>query len=88
MRFTCSLELIAQLPSQVTTVDASSASGSDANGLNGDKDTSLTLSPPPNPPAVTLVKTLSGELEAVVVPDESHRLFHGRRMVVRYHMVG
>lgn len=41
-----------------------------------------------SPPAVPFVKTFSGELEAVVVRDESHHLFHGRRTVLRYRMVG
>ncbi|KAH0835725.1 hypothetical protein J3R83DRAFT_9548 [Lanmaoa asiatica] len=96
MRFTCSLELIAQLRPLAITVDPdtgpSSAPDSEAHASK-DQDTSREdppsmLKQSPNPPPVPLVKTLSGELEAVVVPDESHRLFHGRRTVIRYHMIG
>lgn len=100
MRFTCSLQLIAQLrPLATTAVGPSSASSTEAH-TKADKDknnttatsggdASLTPNPPRNTPAaVPLVKALSGELEAVVVPDQSHRLFYGRRVVVRYRMVG
>jgi hypothetical protein len=93
MRFTCSLELIAQL--RPLTIPAgpgpSSASDPYTNARRDeDKDTDvrLMLKSPQNTPAVPLVKTLSGELEAVVVPDESHRLFRGRRTVIRYCMLG
>lgn len=93
MRFTCSLELTAQLRPRTTTVDSgsdpvpSSASDSEANTSKGG-DPLSTVKPPPSPPAVPLVKTFTGELEAVVVPDESHRFFQGRRTVLRYRMVG
>lgn len=90
MRFTCSLELIAQLRPLSTPAVASpsSAPDSEVNDNANGEGTSSMPSPPPNPPAIPLVKTFSGELEAVVVPDESHHLFHGRRMVVRYRMIG
>ena len=91
MRFTCALQLVAQLRPLMTTVDPDSgpSSASDSNANAGrDEDVPLALKPPPNAPAVPLVKLLSGELEAVVVPDESHRLFHGRRTVIRYCMLG
>ncbi|KAG6373669.1 hypothetical protein JVT61DRAFT_6336 [Boletus reticuloceps] len=100
MRFTCSLELIARLRPLTPTADPgpSPALDSYANtrketdkekdeDLSGD-DVSLTLKPPQNSTAVPLAKTLSGELEAVIVPDESHRLFRGRRTVIRYCMLG
>ena len=83
MRFTCSLELIAQLRPLTTPAGPDSSSAPDLYA-----DVPLTLKPPPNIPAVPLVKMLSGELEAVVVPDESHRLFHGRRTVIRFCMFG
>ena len=83
MRFTCSLELIAQLRPLTTPAGPDSSSAPDLYA-----DVPLTLKPPPNIPAVPLVKMLSGELEAVVVPDESHRLFHGRRTVIRFCMLG
>ncbi|KAF8556642.1 hypothetical protein OG21DRAFT_1506219 [Imleria badia] len=99
MRFTCSLELIAQLRPLTPTVGLGSGPSSEAgarrdNVSDGDEDMDMdmdvppTMTPPPHPPAVPLVKTLSGELEAVVVPDESHHLFHGRRTVIRYCMFG
>ncbi|KAF8129063.1 hypothetical protein EV363DRAFT_392860 [Boletus edulis] len=100
MRFTCSLELIARLRPLTPTADPgpSPALDSYANTCKEtDKekdedlsceDVSLTLKPPLNSTAVPLAKTISGELEAVVVPDESHRLFRGRRTVIRYCMLG
>lgn len=99
MQFTYSLELITQLRPLATTAGPS-AGPSDASDTEAyackdkGKDTSRgenvppTPQPPPNPTAVPLVKTLSGELEAVVVPDESHPFFRGRRTVIRYSMFG
>ncbi|KAG8215872.1 hypothetical protein J3R82DRAFT_7829 [Butyriboletus roseoflavus] len=98
MRFTSSLELITQLRPLAAAVDRgpgpglSCASESEASTSKGEdtsrEDLLLTMKPPPNPPTVPLVKIFSGELETIVVPDESHRLFYGRRTVVRYRMVG
>ena len=98
MRFTCSLELIAQLRPLAATVDPgpgpglSCASEPEASTSQGEdtsrEDALLPVKPPPSPHTVPLYKTYSGELEAVVVPDESHRLLHGLRTVVRYRMVG
>lgn len=104
MQFTCSLELIAQLRPLATSIGPSagpsSASDTEESACKDkdkekekEKNTSrenvpLTPQPPPDPTAIPLVKTLSGELEAVVVPDESHPFFRGRRTVIRYSMFG
>ncbi|KAG9312697.1 hypothetical protein JVU11DRAFT_7117 [Chiua virens] len=103
MRFTCSLELIAQLrplgsgnanatgafgaePSSAPVPDSgASPSKDDERDKGEDKDAPDIR---PSSPLIPLMKTLTGELEAVVLPDESHRLFHGRRTVIRYRMVG
>ncbi|KAF9233213.1 hypothetical protein BU15DRAFT_66775 [Melanogaster broomeanus] len=39
-----------------------------------------------SPSAVPLIKTLSGELEVAIVPDNSHKLFHGQRTIIRYQL--
>lgn len=93
MRFTCSLELIAQLRPLGTTAGLASGTLSEAGTRKDDdavcdEDNDEDVLLRQTPPAVPLVKTLSGELEAVVVPDESHHLFHGRRTVIRYCMLG
>lgn len=96
MRFTCSLELLAQLRPLGTIVGSGPGIPDAETSTNRDTDKDEAprgaVPPAPNPrplsPAIPLVKKLSGELEAMVVPDESHHLFHGRRTVIRYSMLG
>ena len=39
-------------------------------------------------PVVAVPKDMQGELEIVVLPVDSHRLFPGQRTVVRFRLVG
>jgi hypothetical protein len=34
------------------------------------------------------LKSMRGELEVVVIPEDSHRLFPGQRTVIRFRLVG
>ncbi|KIK95528.1 hypothetical protein PAXRUDRAFT_140487 [Paxillus rubicundulus Ve08.2h10] len=79
MRFTCSFELIAPLRPLPLSAEESETPlrRSESGEIEEEK----------SPSAVPLIKT-SGELEVAIVPDNSHRLFHGRRTIIRYHMLG
>ncbi|KAJ7493374.1 hypothetical protein B0H11DRAFT_2228150 [Mycena galericulata] len=44
--------------------------------------------PPGHPPNPALPKTMQGELEIAVLPDESHKYFAGEKTIVRFRLVG
>ncbi|KIJ67420.1 hypothetical protein HYDPIDRAFT_84648, partial [Hydnomerulius pinastri MD-312] len=82
MRFTCPLELIAPLrPLHMSTRQNNPSPSSQDSEPTESKENKAT-SPVP------LIKTFSGELEVAIVPDNSHRLFHGQRTIIRYRMLG
>ncbi|KAG2113584.1 uncharacterized protein F5147DRAFT_681827 [Suillus discolor] len=76
MRYKCALELITPLRPLPKTMDSKNTNTSTPS----ESDTSSSHVP--------YMKSLSGELEVAVVPDNSHSILLGRRTIIRFQMLG
>lgn len=76
MRYKCALELITPLRPLPKTMDSKDTNTSTPS----ESDTSSSHVP--------YMKSLSGELEVAVVPDDSHSILLGRRTIIRFQMLG
>jgi hypothetical protein len=76
MRYKCALELTIPLRPLPKTADSK------------DTDTSTPSESDTSSSHVPYMKSVSGELEVAVVPDDSHGILVGRRTIIRFRMLG